>query len=491
MKQICLGTIITLIYQSRTRSADTIKSVCGGIFATYGLDINNYNKELPSHLKSGHDAVPGELLTAARSADINVVAKGIEEKLIPLIHQDKHECLFLAIKDVLREDMSISDITLVGVTPGYEKNSILNQDSLYEAMTLANIITYAITQTENDKLKASIKEISKDYVDGFTNSSERVYFLSPHEENDQLSPLKRTLKDPAFDRLFLKATDVTISALSNPTTASVFYLDPTNCKFRFGGLKDFIINNIGSYVFSRAQVKRLYDRTKNLAAVGSQAMLKFMNTYGASADTVLGEILLYIFLEQELDAPKIMSKIELDGSNRNTVSKSDGVHLLSLNQSGQPFHQLVFGASHIVGDLKSAIDRAFKKIVAVESNYDSELQMVDNTTQWTIYDPDATDYMVKLMTPQRDGTYKPDMAFGAFLGYTIKLDNPESDSQKYREAIKEQLKRDIANVQPYIIKKIQDAGLAGYSFYFYLLPFNDASNEKTSIIQELLSGGGI
>ena len=245
MKQICLGTIITLIYQSRTRSADTIKSVCGGIFANYGLDINNYNKELPSHLKSGHDAVPGELLTAARSADINVVAKGIEEKLIPLIHQDKHECLFLAIKDVLREDMSISDITLVGVTPGYEKNSILNQDSLYEAMTLANIITYAITQTENDKLKASIKEISKDYVDGFTNSSERVYFLSPHEENDQLSPLKRTLKDPAFDRLFLKATDVTISALSNPTTASVFYLDPTNCKFRFGGLKDFIINNIG------------------------------------------------------------------------------------------------------------------------------------------------------------------------------------------------------------------------------------------------------
>lgn len=45
MKQICSGTIITLIYQSHTRSADTIKSVCGGIFATYGLDINTYNKK--------------------------------------------------------------------------------------------------------------------------------------------------------------------------------------------------------------------------------------------------------------------------------------------------------------------------------------------------------------------------------------------------------------------------------------------------------------
>lgn len=113
--------------------------MCGGIFAAYGLDINDYNKGLPSYLKSAHDAVPGELLTATRSADINVVAKGIEEKFIPLIHQNKHECLFLAIKDVLRKDMSISDITLMWVTPGYWKNSILNQDSLYEAMTLANI----------------------------------------------------------------------------------------------------------------------------------------------------------------------------------------------------------------------------------------------------------------------------------------------------------------------------------------------------------------
>lgn len=491
MKQICLGTMITLIYQSRTRSADTIKSVCGGIFATYGLDINTYNKELPSHLKSGHDPVPVELISAARAATIEDVAKGMEENLIPLIHQDKHEQLFLAIKEILREDSSIADTTVVGVTPGFEKENILSQNSLYEAVTLANIITFAITQTENDKLKASIREIGKDYVDGFVNSTDRVFFLSPKADNDQLSPLKRTIKDPMFDRIFLKATDMTISALSNPSKASVFYLDPSNCKFRFSNLKDFIVNNIGSYVFSRAQIKRIVDRTKNQAAIGSQAMLKFMITYGANAESVLGEILLYIFMEQELDAPKIMSKIEIDESNRNSVSKSDGVHLLSIDKSGQPFYQLVFGASDIVGDLKVAIDRAFDKIIAIENNHDSELQIIDNTTQWTIYDPDATQYMVKLMTPQKDGTCLPDMAFGAFLGYTIKLDQPETDSQKYRVAVKEQLKRDIANIQPYIVKKIQDNGLAGYSFYFYLLPFNDAINERTSIIQELLSGGGI
>ena len=138
MKQICLGTIITIIYQSRTRSADTIKSVCGGIFAAYGLDINTYNKGLPSHLKSGHDPVPIELISAARIANMDDVAKGIEDNLI---HQDKHEQLFLAVKEILREDTSIAGVTIVGVTPGFEKDNILNQNSFYEAMTLENIIS--------------------------------------------------------------------------------------------------------------------------------------------------------------------------------------------------------------------------------------------------------------------------------------------------------------------------------------------------------------
>lgn len=491
MKQMCLGTMITLIYQSRRRNADKIKDICDGIFAAYGLDIGNYNKELPSHLKSGHDPAPKELLTIARSISIEKVAEGVENYLLPLIHSAKHECLFRAIKAVLREDTTIANTTVVGFTAGYEKENILKHDSFHEAETLANIITYSIVSTENDKLKASIREINTDFVESFMNSGEWINFISPQLDQDQVSPLKRTLKDPMFDRVFLKATDFTVGGLSNPTRACVFYLDPNNCRFRFSQMKEFIVNNIGSYVFSRAQVKRLVDRTKNPAAVGAQAMLKFIRTYGANAETILGEILLYVFMEQELDAPKIMSKIEIDEFNRNTVSKSDGVHLLSLDKSGQPFHQLVFGASDIVGNLQAAIDRAFDKIVQIEANSEMELRMVDNTTQWTIYDPDATQYMVELMTPQRNGTYKPDMAFGAFLGYTIKLDNPEPDSQKYRIAVKEQLKKDIADAQDYIIKKIQENGLGGYSFYFYAFPFNDAPNEKFSIIQELLSGGGV
>lgn len=73
MKQICPGTMITLIYQSRRRSTDKIKDICADIFAAYGLDINSYNTGLPSHLKSGHGPIPKELEAAARTLSIDVI----------------------------------------------------------------------------------------------------------------------------------------------------------------------------------------------------------------------------------------------------------------------------------------------------------------------------------------------------------------------------------------------------------------------------------
>ena len=84
-EKIMFGNYNTLLYQCRTRSADTIKSVCSGIFATYDLDITSYNKELSSHLKSGHDPVPVKLIFTARIANIDCVAEGIEDNLIPSI----------------------------------------------------------------------------------------------------------------------------------------------------------------------------------------------------------------------------------------------------------------------------------------------------------------------------------------------------------------------------------------------------------------------
>lgn len=80
------------------------------------------------------------------------------------------------------------------------------------------------------------------------------------------------------------------------------------------------------------------------------------------------------------------------------------------------------------------------------------------------------------------------MAFGVFLGYTLSLGYTETNNNKYRIAVKEQMKRDISALKPYIEQKIFDKDMSGYNFYFYVMPFNDAPLEKNSIISEMLDG---
>lgn len=489
MKKLCLGTMITILYQARSKKSDQIRDICRRIFATFDCSIDAYAKELPSHLKTGHDPVPKDLVDNARDMDEDTVHQGVKKHVLEGIATDKREAVVRAIKDVLYDDTDMLTSTTVGYS-GFEKGVILENNTFDEAALLASVLRFSIS-CDNVALKASIRELGKDYIDGLVGTGEKIYFENTDLEQDDFAPLKRTIKDPRFDRIFKKAAKINLVGMANPTTASMFYLDPVNCKFRFNELKSFIIANIGSYVYSRAKVLRIQGTTGNDAAVGAYAMRKFMIAYGNNAGSALGEILLYVFLEQALDAPKIMTKLEIGEITNGLISKSDGVHLLRQEISGQAFHQLVFGASHVTGDLRTAIDRAFEKILAIEENYDDELRIVDSTRQWTIYDPESTKFMVELMTPNRDGSYKSEMAFGAFLGYTVDVQPPEKNSIKYKTALVNQLKNDIDMIQPYIEQKIIDNKLEGYSFYFYVLPFNDAQTENENIIKEILNGGDV
>lgn len=147
MKRICLGTMITLLYQGRKCNADKIKTICGGIFAAYGLNIENYSKELPSHLKSGHDSAPQNLIDATRKLSMDEIDEGFTDFVLPLIHNDKHEAIFRAIKDIIRDDASIYENTIVGKMAEFERDNILNYNSSYESALLANVVTYAIIGT--------------------------------------------------------------------------------------------------------------------------------------------------------------------------------------------------------------------------------------------------------------------------------------------------------------------------------------------------------
>jgi len=188
--------------------------------------------------------------------------------------------------------------------------------------------------------------------------------------------------------------------------------------------------NIGKYVMSRYKANQMASEG-NADQIGLYALREFQNTYKDKSDNVLGEMLLYIFMEQVLGAPKIMSKIELNRLH-GTISKSDGIHLYSGNFAGQPFNQIVYGASNMEEDLCVAADRAFSRILDIKNNRNNELRVVENTIYNNVFDKETTAYIKSLIIPEKGHKDSCDMAFGVFLGYSMDLSSADHLNDSYR-----------------------------------------------------------
>lgn len=167
----------------------------------------------------------------------------------------------------------------------------------------------------------------------------------------------KTISGGKFDEVFTEVSHAETLGLKNPEQLRLFHLNVNNNAFSSDKLEVFLRKNIGQYVFSRAQIEN-YHVEGNVYSVGMDA-IDIMKRNGAPGQkgtgNDLGEIMLYVFLEQVLGAPKIMSKVELQTGAKQYNSKCDGIHLLSLEQTfGMPYYHMVFGTSSIVGDMKKS-----------------------------------------------------------------------------------------------------------------------------------------
>lgn len=147
-------------------------------------------------------------------------------------------------------------------------------------------------------------------------------------------------------------------------------------------LQVFLRRNLARYVFSRAQLEN-YRINDDLDSAVSEAMRIMAENGGSSAEgtgNMLDEILVYAFLEEKLKAPKLMSRVELYTEMAQFRSECKGIHLLSPSDLPQNTKfQMVFGASNIVDDVKTAIDRAFETISKIDSHESREILMVQKT----------------------------------------------------------------------------------------------------------------
>ena len=188
----------------------------------------------------------------------------------------------------------------------------------------------------------------------------------------------------------------------------------------------------------------------------------------------------------KIPAPLAFCKI--DAGTHAAMSDNRNPHLAWSDLPENTKFQMVFGASNIVDDIKTAIDRAFETIRKIDSHESREILMVQKTVLDQFFDQEEIALLTDILIPQpgRPETY--DTAYGIFLGYKLGL-NPDGRGDDFEALAEKKMLLDIKEHVGYIAQKIAEAGLNAHSFYVYIVPFNEAEQEKTQIMDAVLRGG--
>jgi hypothetical protein len=303
--------------------------------------------------------------------------------------------------------------------------------------------------------------------------------------------LTLTAETSGFDKVFVPVDHDFSLNLVNKNKLNIYHLRVENRKFIYGDITDFCIGNIIQYVFNRNVVKQA-KTIADIQKLYNQARKKFReikenDDKGAGGE--LGELLLYLFLESQLKAPKLLSKMEIKTTKNQYVYGADGVHLyFTKDDDGNPVYQFIIGESKIKNDILDATRVAFDSIKNTIDDIDIETCLVSSEILKEVCSREEAEVIKQMILPSEDVSDElaiHEKAFGVFIGYTGNYDEDISNSV-WNKTVNEKIKKDIERAVNTIKKKINDLNLKGYSFYCYYLPLNNAEEDRKSIMNNIL-----
>lgn len=289
-----------------------------------------------------------------------------------------------------------------------------------------------------------------------------------------------------FLNLFTKAMEN--EPLENDNRLNVFVLKIANNQFDYSGLIEELENALITYALSRRTVEELAQQRKfgNLSSYAREKLRKAEQNTGE-----LGELLLYCFLESHLNAPKLLTKLELKTSANDYVKGADGVHLLQLDDRK---FQIIFGESKLYGDLSQGIRKAFDSIGEMVDNGLNKIffekHLIDSNLLKENVSEDEMQLLKKILIPsENDEDLEVDHSFGVFLGFDIPIteDERKVSNSQFRTDIIEKVKEAVTNQIDMINRYLRRTNFVGYRFYFYVMPFEELDTTRTTIIKNLVS----
>lgn len=271
------------------------------------------------------------------------------------------------------------------------------------------------------------------------------------------------------------------------------FLLPINARnFDYNCVSDNLLESVADYSLSW----KIRENYKDKAMMLSRKAREKFRDYEKN-DGELGELLLFCFLEGHLEAPKILTKLELKTSNKLYVNGSDGVHLKKISE--KKYH-LIFGESKTYTELTRAFENAFKSIYEFvnemnskgdsKSGIEYERGLISSNMEQMIFDEDDEDILNLLLYPENkpSSDVRLDDAFSIFIGYEIDItkEKEELSNDEFPDKIEEKIITQIENYKNEIYELIKEYELIGYTFYIFVMPFTDIDKNRKKILKRVI-----
>lgn len=276
----------------------------------------------------------------------------------------------------------------------------------------------------------------------------------------------------------------------NKNKLRLFMLNTENKLFNYDELYQYILSNITRYVFDRRKSTEIENdpAKRNFATLDAISHLRDVTSdkdKGAGGE--LGEILLYLFLEQDMGAPKLFSKVELKTGSRDYVKGSDGIHFkFRETTDGKKVLQLVIGEAKIQNDLDDGIKAAFASVNTYLTENVQDRNLLDTHLMNQLVDEEEANILKEyiLSVPRK----KKETVFGIFIGYSIDYKGDSDSSDEYDKKVIDENINQVLAYKTKIIEYINQYKISNYEFNFYFLPFHNAMRDRKTIIESLTSG---
>ena len=271
------------------------------------------------------------------------------------------------------------------------------------------------------------------------------------------------------------------------------FLLPINARnFEYDCVSDNLIESVADYSLSW----KIKEKYKNkYMTLSKKAREKFKDI--TKNDGELGELLLFCFLEGHLEAPKILTKLELKTSNNLYVNGSDGVHLKKISDKR---YQLIFGESKTYQDLSNAFNNAFKSISEfknelningeAKSGISFEKGLISSNVESGIFDETDEDILNVLLYPEDkpNTNIALDDAFSIFVGYEIDISEEQKkySNDEFPVKIEEKIVTQLEGYNSKIYQLIEKYKLLGHTFYIFIMPFTNIDENRKKILRKVL-----